>query len=971
MDSDTWIYEPWTSSPTKINVNTGTFGQLWLAYYQVMADQPNNTTPNIRTWMPAFPAPATSAAPGTPPGTARMFRSPLRYVPQPLPNLPVGLTPTQVMQLRAALAAVNTIDMRDSDDNVSSRTVHLIDANNTTGALQDVTATVYGMERQPFITQVYATDLQYTDQSLRVHNGFVAIELYNPYNVPIDLSSYTLAYANRTSVTPTAANLATTTNLTFTPIPWIGTTTDPAYPPQAPVIPPNSSIVIASGGVSAAAGATGPSTLDPTSLPPTGAAPPGANLMFDGNVVPAQYPYPWQTPPTTQTYLYVLTGLCPQTNSGALGNELYLFRGRLEKAGSTGTGTTNTITPATLSTFPAAGPAPSTQPTTPTVAGTLTTQFNETSLLPGGANPADMVPLDSFDFTGLYPAGGFQTSPGSAHEWYYVRPNPLGDPRKAWHFVYPGHIVMSNIAATSTGAPLPRLIDGTVYSGGPDPTPNAGGTPLPPIPNGIGVALFKAKNVHEINFPQYELPLGIKKATGSLTSVVEGDTATLTYRDIPLELNASDFGGPNAGSQRTSTPTEGAIPAFPFGGFARNGDILEVPYIGAYRLMIPQPGSGSIVPTQIIEMNPPTMDSLMALGLAQPEWGDGSAAANPIDAGVPTTGGDPIYGPNGTNNIAIEQVGRFCPIGTADITKAPAYTYPLNDYFLPEGGTATSPYWLYHFGTRLFDYLTVQSPQLDMLPDVDPGASDPNSVSQNWEYGPTNTSAANQPAPVANVNGLTFNAEPGNPNGATEESATVQGLVNINTAPWRVLAAIPWVPPTYANHAIDNANIALSIVYYRDVYDGSPGAVQHGHGPFKSIFELGSVKIYNMAGGDIGSGTGTYLRDIFTATPPSTSGPGPNAIAADEGDLTAVYPNTLNPVIGDFKSQYQMINRVSNLITTRSDSFTAYVLLQGWRNAETPGATLAVQRRAAFRIDRSGITPINNTSPTVTFVPNQ
>jgi hypothetical protein len=53
-----------------------------------------------------------------------------------------------------------------------------------------------------------------------------------------------------------------------------------------------------------------------------------------------------------------------------------------------------------------------------------------------------------------------------------------------------------------------------------------------------------------------------------------------------------------------------------------------------------------------------------------------------------------------------------------------------------------------------------------------------------------------------------------------------------------------------------------------------------------------------------------------------------------------------------------LLNRISNLITTRSDSFTVYIVVQGWRidpkNAQAP--ELVVQRRAAFIADRSGAT---------------
>jgi hypothetical protein len=835
------------------------------------------------------------------------------------------------------------MDMRDADDDVTSRTIHLIDTNNANAQLKDVTATVYGMERQPFITQVYATDLQYADGNNIIHNGFVAVELYNPYPVPLDLSNYTLAFANR----PTSAG--SPMNLTFTPIPWAGTgtamtITDPAYPGTAPVIPPNSSIIIASGGVSAPNGG-----LDPLSLPPTGAGPPSANLIFPPNVQPA--PATWVKPPAGQVYLYVLTGLCPQTGSAALGNELYLLRGRLENSGSTAD-MAAAIKPAPLSSWNGTAGA-TTQPSA-SLGDTTATAFTEG--IAGSPNPADMVPADSYDFSNLYPSAGFQTTPGSAHEWYYVRPNPMGAANKAWHFVYPGHLSMTAAVTALSGAPLPRLWDGTIYSGGPLP----GGTGTT-VSNGIGQALANAVNIKAAitsgTVAANELPFGMMFPT----SAVEAGTATGTYQDIPLELNSPDFGGPNAGRASTyinqlTTLSPEPI-AFPFGGFARNGDILEVPYIGAYRLTIPAAGAGAF--PQVIEMNSPTMDSVMALATAQPQWGETPSG---VDAGLT----DPIYGTASGNNFAIEQVGRFCPIGRADALYSITYRTVVDDFWLPPSGLTISPTWLYHWSTRLFDYLTVQSPQLDLLPDVDPGVSDPNLFRQYFSY-PVST--VNPPVPVANSNGAAANAEP-NSTGSTEEAATVQGLININTAPWRVLAAVPWVPAAYPNHATDNVNIALSIAYYRDVDDGTGATPVRGHGPFKSIFELSNVPLHPfLPTPDMPTPAGLppLLRDFFTY---STGANYPFALTSDLGDLTAVYGNTMYPVLGDFKSQYMMINRVSNLITTRSDSFTAYVLLQGWRAAETPNAALVVQRRAAFLIDRSGVTPINST-PTVNFVPSQ
>jgi hypothetical protein len=568
-----------------------------------------------------------------------------------------------------------------------------------------------------------------------------------------------------------------------------------------------------------------------------------------------------------------------------------------------------------------------------------------------------MLPLYCFDFPGLPSiATGvpqFTTTADTANEWYYIRPNPIGVPTKSWHFVYPRHYMF---AGASPPAPTPRLIDGTVY-------PQA--SAVPPIPPGISQSLRAAKNIplSYPNFP-YQLPLGDVSATRT----VEAAAATISYKDIPIELNNADFGGPNG-----NRPDATAEPlAFPFGGFARNGDMLEVPYIGSYRLMIPLVVGGTTY--QIIEMNPVTMDSMMALGLTQAAWGEPAPDMDTAAGGNPS-GNDPIYDDTAGVRAAIEQVGRFCPLGTSDFlgVSNPGYASLPNDYAMPLNGANNHPLWLYHWATRLFDYLTVQSPQQDLLPDVDPTQIDPNSAVTPtgppwpWTYAPTNSGATNQPKVVANVSNTVFNGEPANPLLQTEETVAVQGLVNINTAPWRVLAAVPWLPPiaAYANRQVDNASIGLSIAFYRDVNDGSG----HPHGPFKSIFELNDVPIrLVLPNSDLPPGAGpgaVRFRNLLNgaASPPTYP-----VYTADQGNLSGVYGADPNPVAGDFKSQYMMINRVSNLITTRSDSFTVYVLLQGWRDAETTNATLAVQRRAAFLVDRSGVTPSNPT-PKITQIP--
>ena len=72
----------------------------------------------------------------------------------------------------------------------------------------------------------------------------------------------------------------------------------------------------------------------------------------------------------------------------------------------------------------------------------------------------------------------------------------------------------------------------------------------------------------------------------------------------------------------------------------------------------------------------------------------------------------------------------------------------------------------------------------------------------------------------------------------------------------------------------------------------------------------------------------------------------------------------------DFEDKFLMVNRISNLITTRSDTFTVYIVIQGWRNAGTPTPSLVVQKRAAFIVDRNNITSSSGGVPKTTAIAN-
>lgn len=298
--------------------------------------------------------------------------------------------------------------------------------------------------------------------------------------------------------------------------------------------------------------------------------------------------------------------------------------------------------------------------------------------------------------------------------------------------------------------------------------------------------------------------------------------ATLTLGDH----NTAGTASPRYAIQLNQPGWAGDRTQYPYGGFARNGDILKVPFIGAYKVR----------PTifqehEFIELNSVVMDAAMA------------------DDPGPVVGGTPPP----------QAVGRFAPM--YDPTMDPAEDN-------------------YAWAVDLLDYLTVQAPHDD------------------YTYPPPGQPLQNTPSALG-------------PN-VGEKLVGVQGLININTAPWRVLATLPFVPGDSAQ----NEAIARAIVTHRRT-----------HGPYRTLFDLLSVPEFR--------------------TPPGLPA-NPNPAWGDFEDD--------NDPPDDFERRYLMLTRVSNLVTTRSDTFTAYVLVQGWRGSGTSVPELVAERRIAFTLDRNPVT---------------
>jgi hypothetical protein len=265
--------------------------------------------------------------------------------------------------------------------------------------------------------------------------------------------------------------------------------------------------------------------------------------------------------------------------------------------------------------------------------------------------------------------------------------------------------------------------------------------------------------------------------------------------------------------------------------------------------------------------------------------------------------------------------------------------------------------WRYHFALDLFDYLDVRSPQDDYLPNVDPG--DPY-IGRAGGIVPGQT-----PDPVNNGPGTLAR----DANGGREDAAGEEGKVNVNTVSWRVLATVPMITDLAGNIVQpDNTELAKAIVAYRDVADetGRP------HGPFRNLFELMNVRVqdpvrpfsFQQSIHGLNDALNNY-RDVYEVTKDTDD---------VDGDFS---PYNGNPAVGpspiekdgldhvytDFKAPHLALTRISNLLTTRSDSFTVYVMVQAWRGAGTDSPELVGQRRVIFLADRTSVRPLPPTGP--------
>jgi hypothetical protein len=890
-----WQLQPWSANPVKANVNAATFRELFRAFWCVMAGNPSNATPfgyftaddpngiyDDTYTNPQFEFrsplrdPTASLAP-----TATQLDPPASAT---INNNGKGATNTNTMLLRAAIAAVNTLGLRDNSQNIISKTIIFKNAwiapsAGSTPVPTDVEARVYSNAPQPFISEVYVNTNAGAGPGGAVNKGgYVAVALFNPYPVPLVLVNWTLAYINRQ---PTA-NGGTYPKLQLNTLGTVGTTASPV------VIQPSGYLLIENCKYTGAP-TTQPDANSATYRPAdSGIFPTDGSTAWTGPAIP---PSPATQPSTTGGIMYadlympfledVVNGatVVPTGQpTPAPGGELVLLRPRRADG--------------TLTQY--------TDPANPNAAGSES--FDEVN------NTADLVPVDSYDFTNLTQ----QATGGNYEVWHYVRAaGNDGNGNYRFKTTYPGSYNGLASGPRENGTyPQPVKNGGTPTF---DPTTSATGysttQPSPSTQPSPGTTTWG-------NFPNDFPPVQIY----NVANVGSGYSSHFPNPAVIPDVANGVIPGtpPNPPYYATTTPLY-----HPLGGFSRNGEMLDIPFIGAYRIRVVNSGDTTLTypANTFLELNSIPMDCSLAA----------------VETSVPA-------------EDAAQNIGRFVPMAASA-----SYVTQL------QGGATNLPDY-YAWTRNLFNYLTVQSSTDAYLPNFDPNLSSsvyPNASATparqpTFAYPPSNSGT---PAPST----PTLTADATAPDQTHQDNVGVEGLININTASWKVLSMLPFVPSTISGAASIDQQIAQNIVVYRD---GDGTASHLPHGPFMSIFDLNQVPGFQTAAAAV-------------TAPSSATG---LLSPADPGFGTSS-PNPIPPLGSeeDYQGDCLTLSRISNLITTRSDTFTIYIELQGWQNVGVPNpgnpsqslAQPMITRRYAFIVDRSAINgdPNSRFLKTVT-VPN-
>ncbi len=178
-----------------------------------------------------------------------------------------------------------------------------------------------------------------------------------------------------------------------------------------------------------------------------------------------------------------------------------------------------------------------------------------------------------------------------------------------------------------------------------------------------------------------------------------------------------------------------------------------------------------------------------------------------------------------------------------------------------------------------------------------------------------------------------------NGDGWTDEPTelAVAGRININTAPWFVIKHLPWLG--LATVGTDTDNLAQAIVAWRDGLDltslGGPDYLTSGRSVATGLTEISEEPGFRSIG---------ELLQVI-----NTSGALDFDIRKylDGGPLNGPPDFSTDIVDDDFEERDIIFQRISNLVTVRSDVFTAYILVRIGHDGP--------KKRMIAIFDRSGV----------------
>jgi len=180
----------------------------------------------------------------------------------------------------------------------------------------------------------------------------------------------------------------------------------------------------------------------------------------------------------------------------------------------------------------------------------------------------------------------------------------------------------------------------------------------------------------------------------------------------------------------------------------------------------------------------------------------------------------------------------------------------------------------------------------------------------------------------------------------------IKGRININTAPWFVLAQLPWLVNPSVSYA-DSVKLAQAIVAYRDKFTIAGGPDYYQGGSLTSRKD-GMSSPYPVRESPGFASTAELLN--VTQDIPAAQSSIPyydiRHYGRDGVDLSSLPDITFSDKAhDDFEERDVIFERISNLITVRSDVFTAYILVRIGENGP--------QKRVIAILDRSQVTPTN------------